>query len=154
MPSASDRFKIVTAPIQPGNCRVCGVVFGQRPLLDTGFDYDFCSRPHYDVDEVDRELVDMNNQGAVYFCDQCVIAMAQLFECLTPKQSADITRQIADLENESIDLKKKILGLEGIINGYQLLNSVDPDTASSVSRIINGESFEKSASEATSGVSL
>jgi hypothetical protein len=142
--SVGGRFSIVENPVQPGQCRVCGVQFGVRPLIDTSLDAEFCGRPHTEGEfEYTLSLV-----GAVYLCSDCVGTMADLLGWIHPKRAAEYLDKRIKAENLVEDLEQRILGLEAIVNGYQSV-SINSDFSSSNS---DPDSHEDSGTEAESNI--
>ena len=115
---STGRFQIVTAPVAPGICRICGIQYGKRVLIDTSLDADFCNRPHSDTEDFNYSLEIM---GAVYFCNECVGAMADIIDWISPEKA----NELRDLHLSAITMietqRERILGLEAIVNGYQSL---------------------------------
>jgi len=132
MTTASDVFKIVTYPFPPGICRVCGVSYGQRDMIDTGLTGDFCNRPHYDpaTDSVDSE-VDMSLAGAIYFCESCVINMGELVGMLPYGKSDALKKENAMLRDEILKLQQIILGLKEVLSGNDTLRDLISSTRDS-----------------------
>lgn len=59
----------------------------------------------------------MDYYGAVYICDQCVIAMASQLGCATPERTSQYDRRFKELTNEKFELLKRVAGLEAAVRG-------------------------------------
>jgi hypothetical protein len=124
--SASDVFQIVTHPASPGVCRVCGVAYGVRRMVDTGLTGDFCNRQHWNqhTQQVETDY-DINLAGTIYFCESCVTNMGELIGMLDVPKAKKILEENAELGDALELAKAKILGMEQIINGYHDLGFDD-----------------------------
>ena len=151
------RFQIVTHPVSPGMCRICGIQYGKRPLVDTSLDADFCNRPHSDTEDFSYSMEIM---GAVYFCSDCVGTMADMLGWTNPAKSQELKDQNVHLYDVNSQLNERILGLEAIVNGYQSLGisgvtSSDTDSDDSVdSEKSEGDGNEGRISESPAGGNL
>ena len=110
MASASDRFKVVeTALMPPGVCRVCGGA--SKPwYIDFGYNEEY--------------------YGAVYYCNECIAAMAEACGFLPPAARRIVEEKIQDLESRNFDLQVRTDGLEKALDGLRSAGFVvsrDPD---------------------------
>jgi hypothetical protein len=110
--SASDRFQVVEqALMPPGVCRVCGGA----------------SKPWYIDFGLNEEYY-----GAVYFCSECIGAMANAAGFLTPAEKTRLEQRIEQLETELFETKVRADGLERGLDGLRsagFLVSRDPGWA-------------------------
>lgn len=112
MASPSDRFKVVDrALMPPGVCRVCGGA--SKPwYIDFGYNEEY--------------------YGAVYYCSECIEAMAQAAGFLTPAEKTQLEQRVAVLEDANFELRVRADGLERGLDGLRsagFLVSRDPGWA-------------------------
>jgi hypothetical protein len=99
MTSASDRFQIVeTILVAPGVCRVCGGV-NKDWYVDFGYNEEF--------------------YGAVYFCNECVGAMAAACGFLTPAEKINLELELTEAHVEVYKLRVRSDGLEKALDGLR-----------------------------------
>lgn len=98
MSDLKSRFSFVLSPqALPGNCAGCGKATDSKGFIDTGFEADF--------------------HGVIYFCSECVLDMASNFGLVLPEVMDKLKGQISELELESANQRKAILGLEEVVEG-------------------------------------
>lgn len=94
--TSQGRFFILDAPVaSPGTCAICGYGgVGDRKYLDPQLIFEF--------------------YGNAIFCDVCVTAMANVFDCLSPAQTRELELRVEEAERQLVQYKAAVLNLENV----------------------------------------
>lgn len=129
------RLNILDYPVAlPAECGMCGFSGQERKYLDLRLDFE--------------------DYGALIFCQDCIMSMAQMFGFIKPDQARELEARVEEAERELIQTRALLTNLGGLRvsldalgigagdSGLAALDSVGGSMDESDEELPNGESGE------------